>query len=346
MHNQPSSWIPLSRDKVIRAVERRSPERIPIILGKFWGEGFPEAAGTRLAEFNVYPDDAAFLWIQPLDPYNMNLGWELSTDGAKDSLVILDDWSKLDEFIEKLPDPESDPQFENLEKLSQQARNNDRYTLFAWWRLFFERPWQLRGMENLMIDYYIYPEQVHKLHQALCDHYSRYVRTAMRLLKPDGFFASDDLGNQRQSMMRPETFVELIKPYYIQLGQVIREGGLHWWLHSCGNNSDLLPHLIDAGVNVFHPVQKGTMDEVETARRFGDHLTFLAGFDVQHILPHTDPETVRKEVRHLIDTFDQPHGGMCIAAGNGILPGTPLENVHAFLQESLEYGEKHRQNAK
>ncbi|MBN1541104.1 hypothetical protein JW992_03090, partial [candidate division KSB1 bacterium] len=172
--------------------------------------------------------------------------------------------------------------------------------------------------------------------------YSRTIRFAADLLKPDAFFTSDDLGNQRQPMMRSETFVELIKPYYIDLGQVIHECGLHWWLHSCGNNSDLLPHLIEAGVDVFHPVQKGTMDEAETVSRFGGRLSFLAGFDVQHILPHTDPETVRRQVRLLIDTFDRPQGGMCMAAGNGILPGTPLENIHAFFQETLEYGSAHR----
>ena len=51
---------------------------------------------------------------------------------------------------------------------------------------------------------------------------------------------------------------------------------------------------------------------------------------------------VRREVRFLMDTFDGPDGGMCIGAGNGIVSGTPLENIEAFLDESLRYGEEHR----
>ncbi len=100
---------------------------------------------------------------------------------------------------------------------------------------------------------------------------------------------------------------------------------------------DLLPHLIDAGVDVIHPIQKHTMDEVETMRRFGGQISFLAGIDVQHTLQEKTPEEVRQEVRFLIDTFSRPEGGMCIAAGNGITAGTPLENIEAFLDEASQY---------
>jgi uroporphyrinogen decarboxylase len=78
------------------------------------------------------------------------------------------------------------------------------------------------------------------------------------------------------------------------------------------------------------------------AAKYGDKISFLAGIDVQHVLQEQGPEGVRQEVRFLIDTFDRPDGGLCLAAGNGILPGTPLENVEAFLEEALVYGERHR----
>jgi len=77
--------------------------------------------------------------------------------------------------------------------------------------------------------------------------------------------------------------------------------------------------------------------------QYGDRLAFLVGIDVQHTLQEKDADGVREEVRFLIDTFDRPDGGMCIAAGNGIVSGTPFENIEAFLDEAVHYGTQHRQ---
>jgi uroporphyrinogen-III decarboxylase len=308
-------------------------------MTKWWGEGLEEQYGDRLNQFDRYPDDVLHLWLHELIEYeNMGLSWDLPEGGAHDSMAVVDDWAKLDEFIEKLPDPEGDIRFDSLVEEAEQARKQDRYILFGWWRLFFERPWQIRGMTNLLLDYYTAPEQVHELYSALCEKYLGYLRRAIRELRPDGFWTSDDLGHQKNLFMHPETFREFLKHYYEQIGDLLRENNIHWWLHSCGNNTLILDDLIEVGVNVFHPVQKGTMEESAVAQEYGDRLTFLAGFDVQHTLQEGTPEEVRQEVRFLMDTFNRPEGGMCLAAGNGIVSGTPLENIAAFLDEAMRYG--------
>ena len=336
-------WKPLSRQEVIAAIERQNPPRIPMMLGKWWGEGLEEQYGARLREFDRYPEDTVGLWLEPLIHYEqLGLSWEVPTEGAYDTRPILDDWAKLDELVEKFPDPQTDSRFEELVAQAQQARAEDRYIVAGWWRFFFERPWEIRGMSNLLVDYYIAPDNIHCLHRALCDLYLGYLNRIIEEIKPDGFWTSDDLGHQTQLFMRPTIFREFLKPYYHEIGQVLQKHKLHWWLHSCGNNTDVLGDLIEVGLNVFHPVQKGTMDEVVVAKEFGDRLTFLAGFDVQHILQEATPEEVRAEVRHLIHTFDKPDGGLCLAAGNGIVAGTPIENIEAFLDEAVTYGQAHR----
>jgi uroporphyrinogen decarboxylase len=335
-------YPPLPRLEVIKAVERKFPQRIPLIQAKWWGEGFVERHGEALGCFDRIPEDAAFTWIEPILYTQMGLSWDLHIEGAHDTRRILKDWDNLDEFIEKLPDPKRSEQFERLYPLAERAHKQDRYLIFAFWRLFFERPWEIRGMANLLTDYYTEPEKVHLLYDALCRLYIGYIEHAALELQPDGFWTSDDLGHQTQLFMSPKVFRSFLKPYYARLGEALRSHRLHWWLHSCGNNTAILGDLAEAGVTVFHPVQKHTMDERAVAAAYGDRMSFLAGIDVQHVLQERDPDGVREEVRFLIDTFDQPEGGLCLAAGNGILPGTPLENIEAFLEEALVYGEKHR----
>jgi len=338
-------FAPLPGEEVVKAVERRSPRRIPLVMAKWWGEGLWEQYGERLHEFDRFPHDAELHLIDVVPLGAMDLSW--LGEGARevrghDSGAIRLEWSGLDEFIEKLPDPERPGMFDGVKPSIERLRAEGRYIIFGWWGLFFERPWGLRGMQNLLMDYHLNPGEVHRLHDALCETYVAVLRRAARELRPDGFWTSDDLGHQTQSMMRQPQFAQLLKPYYRRVGDACRENGMHFWLHSCGNNTDLLDDLIEAGVDVFHPVQKHTMDERAVASKYGDRLTFLAGFDVQHILQEGSPDDVRAEVRYLIETFDRPDGGMCLAAGNGIVAGTPFENIEAFLDEAVRFGAEHR----
>jgi len=340
---------PLPAEEVSAAIERRNPSRIPLVMCKWWGEGLKGQYGDKLIQLDrTFPDDASLYMIDPLGTKKMNLWW-LNDDGVakgKDSGGLLPDWKYLDDFISQIQSPRESGLFDPLNAWSGDNRNKNRYGLFGFWNLFFERPWTLRGMENLMMDYYDHPGEIHALHSALCDQYVALIQRAAEELKPNGFWTSDDLGNQRQLMMRPQTFREFLKPYYVRIGNACREAGMHFWLHSCGNNTEILEDLIESGVDVFHPVQKHTMDERAVAREFGQRITFLVGFDVQHMLREGTTQQVRAEVRHLIDTFDRPDGGMGLAAGNGIVAGTPLENIEAFLHEAVTYGQAHRRSYK
>ena len=164
----------------------------------------------------------------------------------------------------------------------------------------------------------------------------------MKAAGADAIYVTDDLGTQTGPFFSPDIFEEYYLPCYKREIGAAHEMGMHFWLHSCGDIGIFLPRLIGLGLDVIHPIQKFAMDSKETVAKFGGQICFWAGFDVQHILQEEDTEGVRKEVRFLIDTFDRPDGGMCIGAGNGIVSGTPFENIEAFLDESIRYGIEHR----
>jgi len=55
-----------------------------------------------------------------------------------------------------LLDPKADLRFEALKAQAEQARGDNWYVMFVCWRLFFECPWEVRGMNTLVMDNYQY----------------------------------------------------------------------------------------------------------------------------------------------------------------------------------------------
>ena len=335
---------PLTRDEVIAAVERTGGKRIPVLFHKWWGEGLEERYGASLeAMATPYPDDIFTAWYEepgaetsPNQNPHYRLGYRDDySDAERHSIgraaVLLPDWSELDRFLEDFPDPHEPGIFDSVQTETERSAGG-RYKLGCWWRLFHERLWTIRGMENLMLDYYDAMDELKIIGRKILE-FDKVIVDRFAALGFDGIFTSDDLGHQTGPMMSPAVFEELYYPLYEEFIDYVHQKGMHVFLHSCGDNTLLMPYLISTGLDVFHPVQKGCMDMEETARRFGNQISFLAGMDVQNILPNGTPAEVREEIRYLKRTFHSEQGGLILAAGNGILSDTPLENIEAMLDE-------------
>jgi uroporphyrinogen-III decarboxylase len=261
-----------------------------------------------------------------------------------DANVGIEDWAQLDAILDAWPDPNLPQIFDGLRERAARA-SSGRYVLMTWWFCLYERLWSLRGMENVLCDFYENPRPLHRLMDAMTDFYCAILRRAAKELSPQGAFTSDDIGMQTGPMFSPEIFREFFKPRYAKIFRTAHECGMHFWLHTCGNVLPFLDELIEIGLDVIHPIQKYTMDEREVARRFGGRICFWAGMDVQRILPRGTPDEVRREVRFMIDTYDRPDGGCMMTAGNGITPDVPLENLRAFYDEAYTCGLSYRNRA-
>ncbi|MBE6656860.1 MAG: hypothetical protein E7604_00275 [Ruminococcaceae bacterium] len=334
----------LTRDEVRAAIRFGSPPRPPRAFTKWWGEGLREQYGERLHTFDRYEEDVVVVPFPcpSFSPRADGFYWRLPkqrTDrrGGHDSNAALPDWNDLPALLAALPNTEAPGLFDEAARLAREAHEAGRYVLIHHWSLMYERIWNFRGMETLLLDYYDYPDEVHALHRAVADTEEKLLRRAIREVQPDGYMFSDDLGTQTAPMMSPEMFREFIKPYYKQLWGLARNKDIDVWLHTCGNIAPLIGDFIDCGLSVLHPIQKHTMDWDATAAQWKGKIAFWIGMDVQDTLINGTPEEVRREVRLMRDTFDSPTGGFLYAAGNGIISGTPLENIEAWLDECLHY---------
>lgn len=331
----------LSKQEVIDVIERKAVNaKIPLMRCKWWGDGLEDELGTDLEKMAAqYPEDIfnisyEYAGLDKSPNQNPHYRWgykdysNQSRNGIGQNIVLLDDWDELDQLLADFPDPNEPGTFDEVNR--QIAERSDRYNAGIIWTLFHERFWAIRGMENMMIDYYENMDELKRLGAHLITYYKalidRYIAAGV-----DGMFFSDDLGHQTGPMMSPKIFAELYYPLYKELGDYLHKNGLHFLLHTCGDNTLFMDFLIDAGVDVIHPIQKGCMDEQAIAKKYGDKITFLYGFDVQHCLPYGTVQDIENEFEYIKRTFYKPEGGLLIAAGNGIMPGTPLENIETFL---------------
>ena len=202
----------------------------------------------------------------------------------------------------------------------------------------FERLWFIREMTELLMNLICEPEAVHRILDKLADFYCVLLERGKKECNLDGVFVSDDLGTQNDTFFSPEIFREIFKPYYKRVIDKAHELGMHFWLHTCGNIEKLMPDFIELGIDVIHPIQKYTMDEKKIAEKYGDKICILAGFDVQQTIPYGTSQDCRKEVRHLIDTYQREDGRFLMTFGNGLTEDTPIDSIEAVFDETYVYG--------
>lgn len=154
--------------------------------------------------------------------------------------------------------------------------------------------------------------------------------------------AADDSGTQRSEFISPELWVEMIKPHYAKLcGWIHRHTKWKTFLHSCGSIYQLIPHMIDAGVDILNPVQTSAanMDPDRLMKEFGGKIVFWGGgCDTQRILSTATPDEVREHVRQRLRVFTQGGSGYIFNQVHNIQPNVPPENVIAMLDAARDYG--------
>ncbi len=111
-------------------------------------------------------------------------------------------------------------------------------------------------------------------------------------------------------------------------------------MHCCGGIYDLIPDLIDAGVEILNPVQTSckNMEPERLKSEFGKDITFWGGgCDTRNILPNGTPDEVEKHVRERLEIF-APGGGFVFNPVHNIMANIPPENLVRMYETVLKYG--------
>ena len=233
----------------------------------------------------------------------------------------------------ELPDP-LDPRFyRGWDVLA--AGRGDRFAVFSASFSLYERAWSLRGIENLMLDFYDHPRFVHDLLDALADFNIAQVREALRH-GIDAVYYGDDWGQQRGLLMGRPLWDEFIRPPVARMYAAAHDAGKFVMNHSCGDVDELFDDLIALGLDCTNPFQPEVMDVDELLPRYRGRLAFLGGLSTQKTLPYGSADDVRQESRHLLDLGSE--GGYVFAPAHAVQRDVPLENMLAFIETAHAQG--------
>lgn len=198
----------------------------------------------------------------------------------------------------------------------------------------------MTGLEEALVNVLLHPELVRAALERITATFAATLRLALAEVGDlvDILYFADDLGGQQGLLMSPRAYREVLKPYHAELFGVAKQHApsAAVMFHSDGAVFDILPDLIDAGVEVLEAVQVDAegMEPARLKAVYGDRLTFHGGIAVQSLLPNADAVTVEAECRHLVEVFGEG-GGYIAAPTHAIQVGTPPENVLAMLRAVL-----------
>jgi uroporphyrinogen decarboxylase len=243
----------------------------------------------------------------------------------------------------------SDEELDFLHHAARRLHEETDYAIFGWFGgslvegAQFARGW-LRFMQDLKRDPDLAAALVGRLAEAALADLERYLEAVGEYVHVVGF--GDDLGVQHGLQFHPDLYRHLFKPHHRRLYRLVHQRTRAYvFLHTCGSVYDLIPDLIEVGVDILNPVQTSAagMEPEQLKRTFGDRLTFWGGGCCpQRVLPFGTPEEVAADVRERLRAF-APGGGYVFAPIHDIQPDVPPQNIVAMYDAALRWGRYSKQ---
>jgi len=195
----------------------------------------------------------------------------------------------------------------------------------------------LRGMEKMMTDLALNPDFVQVMFDRISEFYLEINRRIFEISegKVDILLIGDDLGTQNGLLISSQMLQKFVFPYLKKYTRLCHDYNIKAMFHSCGSIREVIPDLIEIGIDILNPIQvqaKG-MVPAELKQKFGRQLCFHGAVDVQQTMPRGTTKDVHREVSERIEVLGKD-GGYILAPTHNFQVDVPVENILAFYQET------------
>ena len=343
-----------SRERVLAVFDHQEPDKVPCWCGasvEFWAKAkkelglddeglslrfrddfrrvFAEYAGP---EFGMEHPHATYRTPFGIEREGYGYGQPLTHPLANAGVADVDAY------------PWPDPSWMDVSKIRATAEGYDgQFAILGGdWSPFWHDLIDLVGMEELYIKMYTEPEVIEAVLKHMVDYYFEVSKNIFDAASDaiDVFFFGNDFGSQTGPLMSPEMFDRFMKPHLKRLCDLGHSYGLETQMHCCGGVYELIPSIIDAGVDGLHAVQTSCrgMELARLKSDFGARMVFNGGIDSHHTLMEKDTAGVIEDTRKVLETMMGGGGFIAGASHDTILEETPVENVLAMFDAIDEYG--------
>jgi len=301
------------------------------------------SAGKVPVDFNPVPDGkGGWVWLDELgQPFRV------MHKGAHYFDIIrypLQDAQSISDILAYQPPRLTDEYLGYLNERAKWLHDNTEWAIMASFEgKFTEAGQNIRGFDTFLMDMAARPDWAEALMDRLLE---SHLEELPRFAKAVGEYVQivqlgDDLGTQQGPLISPAMHERMVLPKRkVLYGAIKEQMGLPIFLHSCGGIYELIPQLIEAGVDILNPVQTTArgMDPARLKREFGDKITFWGGgIDTQTVLAFGTPERIREHVRERIRIL-APGGGFVFNHIHNVQANVPPENVVAMFDAAYEFG--------
>jgi hypothetical protein len=305
---QPTPPGMTSREIVRRTIEFDDPPRIPYsfmvpLKTDFFETGFLEWLERGQNESASKPK----LGDTRYDEWG--IGWEVTTRWWDHSIHHpLENLGELPRY--RFPDVADPERFTWMAPHLKRACEAGKYVVGSNPIGMYERMRHLLGFEELMVAPYTQPEGL----EALLDHLTDLTIAVMdqwvRVGPVDAFMSAEDFGLQTTLQMKIDTFRKFYKPHYARLVEACHRKGMRYIWHNCGQILDMIPDMIEIGVDAVQLDQPRLMGYKRLTDEFGGKICFWNTLDIQwSTQASVTAEEVRAEVAKMTKTFARFHGG-------------------------------------
>nr|MDO8115436.1 uroporphyrinogen decarboxylase family protein [Candidatus Sigynarchaeota archaeon] len=200
----------------------------------------------------------------------------------------------------------------------------------------FDTTWQAMGFTAFAKEY----RKNSKLYKEIIKFYAHVTKTnVQKVIDATGgrgriINILDDVAFKGHPMISPDRWQQDILPYYKEITSLIRDAGMHAIVHSDGDITELLPHLIKAGFQGLQGWEGGANPRI-IAEKFPDFVTIGWG-DVGNI-----PFWTKDEIeRHVVDIMAALKNNRHLVMGPStvVFEKMPIDNIRHFMSCIRKHG--------